>query len=108
MAETLPIEPLEELAFRLSPFEQRFEGGKADGTFNDRVFAEMIGVAYRTLKRWRANGGTLTWDAADKAAIRLGDHPHRVWGVEWEMLDPEAWGLVVSNEAAETAEAVIG
>lgn len=106
MTQTLSLEPLENLAFQVSPFDRRFDGGKAEGTFNDRVFADMIGVAYRTLKRWRANGGTITWDAADKAAVRLGSHPLTVWGIEWMALDPDEWGDALAAEAAKTAEAV--
>ena len=108
MPKTFSIEPLESLAFRLSGFDSRFEGGKAEGTFNDRVFADMIGVAYRTLKRWRAGDGTITWGAADKAAVRLGSHPLTIWGVEWMALDPEEWGEALMAEAAETAELVVG
>lgn len=108
MTQTLSLQPLEELAFHLSPFDQRYEGGKSEGTFNDRVFADMIGVAYRTLKRWRAGGGTIRWDAADKAAIRLGEHPIRVWGIEWMQLDPDELGAALVVEAAKTAEAVAG
>ena len=107
MAQTFAIEPLEDTAFRLSG-RDKFDGGDATGTFNDRVFADMIGVAYRTLKRWRAAGGTLTWDAADKAAIRHGSHPLAIWGPEWMDLDSDEWGDALADEAAATVEAVVG
>jgi len=106
MAQTLPMEPLEEYAFHLSSCEERFSGGKAEGTFNDRVFSNMIGVAYRTVKRWRAGGGQITWNAADKAAIRLGSHPLSVWGDEWKALDPDEWDLTMTPGASETIEAM--
>jgi hypothetical protein len=57
----------------------------AGGCVSDDTIANILGVARRTVLRWRHNG--LTWDSADKAAITLGSHPAILWGQRWWNLD---------------------
>jgi hypothetical protein len=50
--------------------------------------AEQLGVSQGTVQRWRSEGVPL-W-AADRAAIRLGVHPHSLWpDFHHEHLDQE-------------------
>jgi len=44
------------------------------------VLASRVGVAARTVWRWRHNG--LTDQQADRAAIALGYHPLNIW-TDW-------------------------
>ena len=47
------------------------------------VLAARLGVATRTISRWRHNG--LTDDQADRAAVMLGYHPLNVW-TDWHQV----------------------
>lgn len=44
--------------------------------------ASRVGVAKKTVYRWREEGG-VPLNAADRAAVRLGFHPSDVWGQAW-------------------------
>lgn len=78
---SLPLEPLIDLAKRHANTEET--------AFTDRVLAQMVGVHARTIARWRAAGDVIPWNAADSAAIHLGEHPIRVWGNDWLALDAD-------------------
>lgn len=96
-----PIEPLEALARQMYPDEET-------RPWSDRAFGEMIGVAGRTVGRWRAAGGHIPWDAADLAAVRLGLHPMILWPERWMALRQasdaelrEAWDAIDATMAAQ-------
>lgn len=82
----LPLEPLEEYARRVSGLKEANDRSEITSSFNDVVFAQMVGVTVRSIARWRA-AGELTWISADAAATNLGQHPVRIWGDAWIDLD---------------------
>jgi hypothetical protein len=89
----LPLAPLEAIA-RVQADLPSYSSGETIGTWNDQVFAEMIGVSTRALSRWRAltdtyPGGEIPWMTADAAAIRLGYHPLAIWHDAWDSLDAD-------------------
>ena len=51
------------------------------GEQSERATAALLGVAPRTVTRWRLDG--LTWAQADELAVRIGLHPLEVWGTAW-------------------------
>lgn len=83
---SMPLEPLINLARRQAdtPGNGKENSG---GVFSDKEFARTIGVAARTVARWRHAGNRLPWPAADLAATALSEHPVRIWGDEWLALD---------------------
>lgn len=85
---TFPLAPLEQLA-RIQSNLPSYQGGENDGTFNDTLFAKMIGVSSRSIARWRAAGGYIGWTAADECATALGFSPWMIWPGEWFALDAE-------------------
>lgn len=62
---TLPLEPLWAL---IQPADQG-------------ALARRLGVARRTVVRWKANGVPL--NRADAIAGSLGRHPSEIWGEQW-------------------------
>lgn len=94
---SLPLAPLERIA-RVQADLPVYDAGDTGGTFNDQVFADMIGVSSRAISRWRVvpdpedpentdKLGRIPWPSADQAAIMLGLHPYSVWGDDWLAMD---------------------
>lgn len=90
----LPLEPLWRYVQRR---HRQVDRGQRE-TFGAVDIAAEVGVHSRTVKRWRHTG--LTWDHADKAAIRLGSHPALIWGNEWWALVPTQFEDVDDHEHA--------
>lgn len=63
----LPFEPLHRYA----------------GMARPQKLADRIGFSARTVQRW-ITVGTIPWESADAAAIRLGARPSLVWPDIWE------------------------
>jgi hypothetical protein len=57
------------------PFDQRL--ANPTGRRSAADLADLLGVAPRTIVRWRAHG--IPAPAADRAATRIGLHPHDIW-----------------------------
>lgn len=52
------------------------------GLWSNQAAADMLGVARRSILRWKADG--LSPWLADDVARRAGLHPLEVWGTDWE------------------------
>lgn len=65
--------------FSLADLERRLDNPGA------QQLARRLGVRDRTIHRWRIEG--LTFDQADRLAVRVGFHPANVWGALWWRVD---------------------
>lgn len=46
------------------------------------ILAEQLGMARRTVVRWKSGGVPLA--QADRVAAALGRHPSEIWGPDWD------------------------
>ncbi len=82
----VPLQPLLEFLERDYDLSHTTENLALEGP-NISAACRLLGVSRALWQRWIWDG--ITFNAADKLAVRLGHHPIEIWGDHWTALDPQ-------------------